>query len=36
MKKLLVALALLLTTTATIAPASLRQTVHRQNHAHRV
>ena len=36
MKKLLVALALLLTTTATIAPASLRQRVHRQNHAHRV
>src|SRR5207247_5115664 len=36
MKKLLVALALLLTTTATIAPASLRQTVRRQNHAHRV
>src|SRR2546425_2951291 len=36
MKKLLVALALLLTTIATIAPASLRQTVRRQNHARRV
>src|SRR5437667_134097 len=36
MKKLLVALALLLSTTATIAPASLRRTVRRQNHAHRV
>jgi hypothetical protein len=36
MKKLLVALVLLLTTTASIAPASLRQTVRRQNHAHRV